>query len=121
MPRGRKRLRARNPKRQARAFVRAYGSEERVAFIKSLPCLVPGCWRGPIENAHVVKIDGGTGLKGKAEGNAPLCHFHHQDETHGLHTLGARTFERLHGISLAECAAETERAWQAYLAATEAA
>jgi hypothetical protein len=72
MPRGRKRLRARNPKRYAANLRRAYDSPERRAWVKTLPCV--GCGVvGYSENAHVCGNDG-AGRKGAATTIAPLCH-----------------------------------------------
>lgn len=105
-------IRARNPKRKAKAFARAYESEAFVLFVQSLPCIVRGCPRKS-ECAHLVKVDGGAGLKGRASGCGPMCPFHHRDPVHGLHKLGPRTFESLHRIDLAACAEATARAWRA--------
>jgi len=103
-----------NRKRKAKNWTRAYGSVERVAFVASMPCIA--LWTvdhhecgGDIENAHVVKGDGGAGYKASAEYIAPLCTDHHRH----LHRVGPDTFQRVHDVDLAACAAETARAWEA--------
>lgn len=111
LPRASKPMRARNPKRYAKNFARAYESEAFVLFVQSLPCIVPGCPR-TAECAHLVKIDGGAGLKGRSQGCGPCCGLHHRTSKHSLHDLGPRSFEALHHLSLAECARQTEAAWQ---------
>lgn len=110
------------PKRKSAAekaakFLREYGGDERHAFVESLPCIVPGCPRAS-RNAHVVKdAEKGMGRKAGYRSIAPVCDCHHTDSPHSLHEIGPRSFERLHGLVLADCAVATERAWQQYLAA----
>ncbi len=74
-----------NAKRRKSEFARTYGSKARVAWVKSLPCLV--CGMGPSENAHVV--NGGTGRKGDCYAIVPLCSDHHWQSHHfGWSSLG---------------------------------
>jgi hypothetical protein len=106
-----------NRARKASEFVRAYGSKARVAWVKRRPCIVAvGVCAGPIENAHVVKGDGGTSYKASAEFIAPMCHRHHRR----LHSLGPISFQSVFKVDLAACAAETERAWRAHVGAAAA-
>lgn len=96
-----------NAARRRREFARAYGSKERVAFVKSLPCIA---WRhqciGQIENAHVG--NGGAGRKADAGNVVPMCKFHHAQ----LHRMGQKSFESLHGLSLEHEAILTQGAWE---------
>lgn len=96
-----------NPARKKREFKRCYGSAERVAFVKSLPCIVAHArdCDGEIENAHV--ISGGAGRKADASCIAPLCRRHHSE----LHAIGANTFQLVRCVQLLPCAAETNIAW----------
>lgn len=105
-----------NRGRRKKRFAKAYGSTERVAFVKGLPCAVLRSVRkldrvcvGPIDNAHV-KRDGG--VKAGAEFCVPLCRRHHQilDEVFG----SAELFGEAYGIDLYAEAARTEQAWQAF-------
>lgn len=95
----------RNDERRRRLFLRAYGSEERVAWIRRQPCAVPGCgWRHGCHNAHVLS----KGAGGTADDVVPLCGLHH----HQQHQLGAQTFEERHGVDLCDLAAEYARRWR---------
>jgi hypothetical protein len=67
----RKRPNARNAKRQAKQFARAYGSEERVSWMKRQRCLTCGD-HGPCENSHL-RSRAGMGRKGNAEKTIPQC------------------------------------------------
>lgn len=60
-----------NRKRKQSAFARQYGSKERVAFVKSLPCAACGVI-GFSENAHLLGNDG-AGRKGPYTSIGPLC------------------------------------------------
>jgi hypothetical protein len=102
----RTRVKAVNATRKEANHARSYGGVERIAFVAALPCVVMGCRRGPCENAHATT--GGTGRKADAETVFPCCPTHHRE----LHNGGAQTFQRLHSLDLAACAAETERRWQ---------
>lgn len=64
--------------RKASEFARIYGSEARVRWVKSLPCVGCGAIPSedrPSENAHTVT--GGTSRKADAATIAPLCHGCH--------------------------------------------
>lgn len=93
--------------RPASETKRIYGSKQRVAWVKSRPCLVAnGACEGLIENAHTTT--GGMGRKADACHVVPLCAGHHRT----LHSIGAETFQGIYGVSLAFAAAQTELAWQ---------
>lgn len=99
-------LRAKNAKRAASEFARCYHSEERVEWVRSLPCVVGGCRNDSIENAH---IEGdGTSRKAGYEKIVPLCRTHHRQ----LHRDGRETFEGAHLVDLAAMALDTERCWR---------
>lgn len=114
-------LKKSNVRRKQREFQRAYGGHERVAFVKSLPCIVSyvtgATCSGPIDNAHVTD-DGskGKGRKAGAACIAPICRQHHMD----LHAHGDIAFQNVFGISLQDAAAVTERAWQKHVAGGQA-
>jgi hypothetical protein len=67
----RKRVKARNPKRRAAQFARAYGSEDRVEWIKAQRCLTCGD-HGPSQNSHL-RSRAGAGRKGDATKVIPQC------------------------------------------------
>lgn len=100
-----------NRKRRTKEWLRTYGSDERVKWVKSLTCLVysPGFCEGPIENAHTES--GGCGRRADADTIVPLCKFHHAQ----LHWCGRGVWEESREISLAACALETERRWQSHV------
>lgn len=116
---------ARNPKRKAREFERCYGSTARVAFVKSLPCIV--CGRGPCDNAHI--RGDGAGRKADYTAIVPLCCMPMDDPWnpgyhrghHGLfHKIGVESFVALYqtrrrGLDLEAEAAKTEAAWLYFL------
>lgn len=62
-----------NGKRKTREWTRAYGSKERVAFVKSLACANCGIV-GYSQNAHTK--NGGAGRKGDYTTIIPLCGPH---------------------------------------------
>jgi hypothetical protein len=113
------RIRARNQKRHSREWRRAYGSVERVEFVKGLPCVACGIV-GYSDNAHVES--GGTARKADADKIAPLCGraveeaFLDRVGCHtAFHALGREWIEARYSLDLQQCAAETEAAWQAHL------
>ncbi len=99
--------------RSASEFARIYGSRARVAWVKTLGCVVsnPVCATQPIDNAHT--RTGGTSRKANAETIAPICRWHHRE----LHRIGQRSFEQKYYLNLASEAAQTEREWQNFVAA----
>ena len=68
-------------------------SRSHLDFIRSLPCVIPGCKR-KAEAAHI----GPRGLSQKADYNrtVPLCAHHHREQ----HQLGRRRFEAHYGVDL---------------------
>lgn len=102
------------PEQRARKkaeWTRAYGSKERVQWIKSRRCFgcrsIAGC-----ENAHLVS--GGMGRKADAALVIPLCHLCHAEQ----HRVGNEAFARSIGEtvdSLFAAAAAYEAEWQAIL------
>lgn len=103
--------RAKNAKRSASEFTRCYGSEERVEWVRSLPCIVPGC-RQLSENAHI--IGDGAGRKADADKIVPLCVMHHRSGQYALHHLGREEFEGTHMVDLGALALDTERCWRRF-------
>lgn len=97
--------RAKNVKRSADAFLRAYHSEERVEWVQGLPCVVPGC-RKPSENMHI-EGDGGS-RKAGYEKVVPCCAGHHRT----LHEIGREEFEGHFYVDLAALALDCERTWR---------
>lgn len=87
-------------------FARAYGSLDRVEWVRSLPSVASG--KRPCVNAHV--RTGGMGRKADARWIVPLTWEEHER----LHRRGPAWFETTYGIDLDAKAAETEVAWQAY-------
>ena len=76
-----------NVQRSADEFVRCYLSEDRVEWVKSLPCIVPDCMSlSQSENAHIE--GGGTGRKADYTKIVPLCPGHHRRWAHSLHNMG---------------------------------
>lgn len=94
-----------NRARKTREWVRAHGSPERVAWIKTLPSVASGT--GPCENVHV--RGGGGSRKADACWIVPLTRREHRVE---LHVWGKQTFERHYGISLDDCAAAINAEWE---------
>lgn len=87
--------------KQRRRFERQYESDERVAWVRSLPCLV--CLGTPSENAHAAKS---KGAGGRSWHIVPLCYKHH-DEQHS----GVKTFETKYGLNLEAAAIHTQDIW----------
>lgn len=102
-------IRARNAKRRAAEFARAFHSEERVRFVRSQPCAA--CLKfGEIENAHIE--GGGASRRADYTKIVPLCRTCHRQ----MHRMGLDTFLARHGLDRAEIAAiaeHTERSWKA--------
>lgn len=79
--------------------------------LKSLPCCVPGCRRGPVHRHHLMVIPAGmVGIGGEAlvkvtrrddRFQAVLCPGHHNGNTDSVHLLGSEeAFKKVHGIDL---------------------
>lgn len=98
----RKALRRRNDERHAEQLERQFG--DLADFVRWLHCSV--CSQPAFAEPHHVRNRRMWGawledLEGELVGNlAPLCHDHHRE----LHAHGAATFERRHGVRLADVA-----------------
>jgi len=97
-------IRPRNDKRRDREWTRAYGSEERVQWVQSLPSVASG--ETPSVNAHV--RTGGTGRKADARWIVPLT----WDEHEKLHRVGVKSFEATYGIDLESEARRIDKMWR---------
>ena len=115
-------IRRQNRKRKASKFARAYGSAERVEFVRSLSCA--GCgYSGPlgwIDNAHTTS--GGRGRKADYATIIPLCRatFDRRVGCHNLqHEKGWSALPALDTPEKREtAAARTEELWQSHLRQT---
>ena len=67
----RKPIPKKNKKRADANYARAYGSKARVAFIKTLACVV--CGATPSDNAHIHGSKSGMGRKADYADIIPLC------------------------------------------------
>ncbi len=105
-------VKKRNRKRHTREWLRAYGSPERVEFVRWRRCVVATIvCEGAVglrENAHIVT--GGGSRKADADKIVPLCNHHH----FMLHCAGRDEFEHRYRVDLTECARMTESAWLAF-------
>lgn len=99
---------AKSSAKQTANWRRAFGSVERVEFVKALPSVASG--KGPCVNAHV--RTGGTSRKADACWIVPLTDYEHR---HELHQHGARWFEAKYSVDLEACAVATEAAWLTHL------
>lgn len=106
-----------NRARKASSFARAYGSKERVAFVKSLPC-VNCSVVGFSQNAHGKHEKRGRGQKASYKAIIPLC---------GPWSAGFYSYEGCHAKydryelphltegRVAALSAEVEMQWQEHL------
>ena len=101
-----------NAARKAREFARTYGSKERVAFVKSLPCAICSVI-GYSENAHV-HGKSGLGRKGDYITILPLCRPNNVSPSgcHRLYDTGQFMGDTDYWMAKAD---RTEEAWQSYL------
>jgi 5-methylcytosine-specific restriction endonuclease McrA len=91
LPKSRRPINKVNPVRRAREFARCYGSKARVAFIKTLACVV--CGATPSDNAHIHGSKAGMGRKGPYTDIVPLCrscHTRYDEYTLKLDPAGLR-------------------------------
>jgi hypothetical protein len=105
------RVNSRNRERYERNWRRAFGSDERVAWVKRQRCVAHGGCKGEMENSHVV--GGGMGRRADAKHIVPMCQHHHRQ----FHSHGRPWFERYYGVDLEQRAAATEAQWQEEVAA----
>jgi hypothetical protein len=85
-------------------FIRFFGSEARVRWIKSQPCVA--CGAVPSENAHVIHTRGSR--LGRPEHIVPLCHTHHREQEN----TGTYTFAFRHGLNFQELAKHFAARWE---------
>jgi hypothetical protein len=82
-------------------------SSAHLQWVRGHMCAIDadGC-EGRIEAAHIrIGTDGGMGVKPSDNYTVPLCHWHHAQQ----HTLGERSFEALHRISMLAIAEDLAR------------
>jgi hypothetical protein len=108
MPPRKSRIPRVNRQRKSKNWTRAYGSVERVLFVRSLPCVM--CGAVPSENAHIET--GGMGRKADYTKIVPLCKSGHD----AFHVYGRDYFKHRSYLDLEAAAAETEARWRAHLA-----
>lgn len=105
-------------KRRPSEKLRIYGTSQRRAFIRKLDCSACGA-SGFSQNAHVFKIGAGMGYKGDAAGIAPLCGPRYN--LVGCHAMldqhRDKFFARFPWYQPEVIAAETDRAWLAFVEA----
>ena len=103
-------IKAKNVQRSADEFARCYLSEERVQWVKELPCVVGNhdCINRLRENVHVEGE--GAGRKAGYAKIVSMCGKHHRE----LHSIGREEFEGKHLVDLAALALDTERIWRRY-------
>jgi hypothetical protein len=75
-------------------------SPRHLAWVRSLPCSVPGCRGGTIQ-AHHIRKGAGVGLKPADQYSIPACFEHHAE----IHSIGSRTFEVRYQVDLSGIAA----------------
>lgn len=95
----------RNAKRAAKNRLRAHGTPQFDAWIKSQHCVV--CGYTPCDPAHT--LSGGGSRKGDAESIIPICRLHHAEQ----HQFGKHTFAARHALDIPALRDETQRAWLA--------
>ena len=83
---------------------RIYGTKERIAWFKTLPCVICGT-PGPCDMAH--SVSGGMGRKADYTTLVPLCGVCHREQ----HQMGTKSFEARYGVSLTDRAAQIQQAW----------
>lgn len=71
-----------------------------LAWLRTLPCSVPGC-TGEMVQAHHIRVRAGVGLKPSDRHCAPICLEHHAEGHQG----GWRSFEIKHDVDLSAIAA----------------
>jgi hypothetical protein len=90
------------PKRASR-----WRSQAHCNFVRGFHCCVPLCGGQPIEVAHVRNGSGaGVGQKPDDWRTVSLCRACHAEQ----HRLGEQTFQKRHGIDLAEMAEQFAKA-----------
>lgn len=115
LPRSTKPLNKVNKRRRPSEKLRIYGTSQRRAFIRRLPCSACGA-EGFSQNAHVGTNGRGAGRKADADQIAPLCGPRYNlVGCHAQFDQKRSDFERRFPWYVPEViAAETERAWLAF-------
>lgn len=79
--------------------------EKHLAFLRTLPCAIPGCFRQDIHAAHLrgpclVYGKRATGMAEKPSDcwTVPLCSDHHLFGEGSQHSMGEDEFYEMHGI-----------------------
>ena len=103
-------MKKRNAARREREWDRAYGGEDRLHFVHSLPCCITDT--SPVECVHVK--GGGASRKADAKWIVPMAPLLHRE----LHRIGIRSFEAKYDVDLAWIAARIEEMWQAHVLMT---
>lgn len=91
-------------------IARVHGPDPRrcprhLAWIRTLPCAIPGC-RSKAQAAHVrMGTGGGMGMKPPDRWSIPLCCVHHYEQ----HRTGHKAFDAKYGIDLREIAESLAR------------
>ncbi len=76
-----------------------------LAYVASLPCVVPGCHQAA--TVHHLRCEGSTAAAGRKSGDdeaVPACAEHHQGDS-GVHKIGERRFWSVLGIDPIKLAA----------------
>lgn len=101
----RTRLKPVNPKRRAKSWAKNFGPKR--AWIVEQDCVVPGCWRRPVDPSHVRS----RGARGTSADLVALCsglEGHHREQ----HDIGIHTFQAKYGLDLPAIARRLEAEWQ---------
>lgn len=98
-------MNARTPEQRDAEWLRAYGSEDRVEWMRAQPSIISG--KRPSVNAHT--RNGGISRKADANTIVPIT-----DEEHRLVHQHGWSYFGLTPDQLDEHAAETERRWLAH-------
>ncbi len=92
-----------------------FRSEKWIVWIKSLVCVVPGCYRTPCDPAHVRgSKQGGTALKPGDQWTIPLCRSHHREQ----HQIGEPAFGRRYRFDMVKVCRQLQQ-WSPYRAQLE--
>ena len=94
-----------------KAFERAHGGTERLAWTQAQPCIICGSTVG-VQSVHVK--GGGMGRKADAKWTIPACFTCHQGNG-GMHS-GQKTFEKTHNIDLHHWAQVIDARWEQHYA-----
>lgn len=103
-----RRMKRVNRARRARLFAKHFHSDAFVAWVHSLACTAPGCYRTDIHAAHVK----GRAVGGTWESIIPLCAVHHA----ALHAYGRPLAEAEWGHDLDLVADAIQLRWAAWTA-----